>query len=340
MQKLSIVQNNDINKEIIIKRFKDIHFNIAQNKFINNVTNYNNNSNNSNNSTNNIQDKAYYVIKPLGKRALLLFTYINISFYSILKLQDNEEYYYCNIDFDNTLSYNNVLLYGYYFRQNNINYFIIDSVVNYNNFNYKINNNKYHDSIILKLQVILKVINNIKFNKDKDNISIYLPFISNDYNNVFNNLYNVEYIPYGINIYNKSKNIGLYVLNTRCKNIEAVFIIQALITQDTYALYCLDNKGNQVYHSNALINSYKLSVYMNKLYRNIVENNNLDLLEESDNEEDFQNTDNDKYVNLNKIYTFICTYNRKFNKWTPKNLVNDKNINIISKKQLYYIEKK
>ena len=60
---------------------------------------------------------------------------------------------------------------------------------------------------------------------------------------------------------------------------------------------------------------------MNNLFRNIKENQNLDLLEESANAIEFENTNIDKYVNLNKSIIMKCIYNTKFKKWEPiKNL--------------------
>jgi hypothetical protein len=56
---------------------------------------------------------------------------------------------------------------------------------------------------------------------------------------------------------------------------------------------------------------------LNKIFRNIRENNNLDYIEESDDEEDFQNTDIDKYVNLEKTVLIECKFHRKFKKWYP-----------------------
>ena len=54
---------------------------------------------------------------------------------------------------------------------------------------------------------------------------------------------------------------------------------------------------------------------MNKLFRNIKENQNLDALEESDDEEEFEDERPDKFVYLNKEYKMVCKYNTKFNKW-------------------------
>jgi hypothetical protein len=59
---------------------------------------------------------------------------------------------------------------------------------------------------------------------------------------------------------------------------------------------------------------------MNKLFRKIKENENLDALEESDDEEEFENQDIDKYVHLDKEYNMICEYNYKHKKWTPLRL--------------------
>jgi hypothetical protein len=64
---------------------------------------------------------------------------------------------------------------------------------------------------------------------------------------------------------------------------------------------------------------------MNKLFRNIKENENLDLLEESDDEEEFQNENIDKFVDIDKTLLMICKFNHKFKKWYPvKDFTNQK----------------
>jgi hypothetical protein len=63
---------------------------------------------------------------------------------------------------------------------------------------------------------------------------------------------------------------------------------------------------------------------MNKLFRNIKENYNLDTLEESDDEEDFENVAIDKYVHLDKSYRMVCYYMKKINKWVPVKLADRK----------------
>ena len=80
---------------------------------------------------------------------------------------------------------------------------------------------------------------------------------------------------------------------------------------------------------------------MNKLFRNIKENYDLDKLEESDSEEEFQNINIDKYVYLEKSYIIDCEYNNKFKKWIPKNLsknniITKNNLQLILAKKKYY----
>ena len=79
-------------------------------------------------------------------------------------------------------------------------------------------------------------------------------------------------------------------------------------------------------YNDAFIPTYKLSVYMNSLFRNIRENNDLDFIEESD-DEDFENVSLDKYVNLNKEYKMKCVYNNKYKLWTPLNISEEPIVN-------------
>ena len=56
---------------------------------------------------------------------------------------------------------------------------------------------------------------------------------------------------------------------------------------------------------------------MNSQFRNIKENKNLDLLEESDDEDEFNNNSENKFTNLEKQIIFKCKYSKKFKKWIP-----------------------
>jgi hypothetical protein len=96
-----------------------------------------------------------------------------------------------------------------------------------------------------------------------------------------------------------------------------VMKVKADINADIYHLYALDD----TLIGTATIPSYKCSVMMNALFRHIKENANLDLLEESDDEEEFENNQNDKFVDLDKTILMECVYQKKFQRWQPMKVV-------------------
>ena len=91
------------------------------------------------------------------------------------------------------------------------------------------------------------------------------------------------------------------------------------LQNDIYHLYSSENIKCGI----ASIPDYKTSIMMNKLFRNIKENDDLDKLEESDDEEEFENPNIDKFVDLNKSIKMKCQYNKKFKKWVPIQPVKD-----------------
>jgi hypothetical protein len=113
---------------------------------------------------------------------------------------------------------------------------------------------------------------------------------------------------------------------------EIVFKIKPDIQNDIYHLYAFNN-GTEIYYDIAYIPDFVTSVMMNKLFRNIKENNNLDALEESDDEEEFENDKEDRFVFLNKSYNMICAYNNKFKKWSPLRVA-DVNATIVNRNEL------
>ena len=135
----------------------------------------------------------------------------------------------------------------------------------------------------------------------------------------------------------KSKAFGHMSHGTGKPFGEVVFLVKPDIQNDIYYLYCLDQNLKEEQHSIAHVPDYNTSVMLNKLFRIIKENNNLDALEESDDEEEFENEDVSKFVHLDKSYKMICQFNHKFKKWTPIKLANEDNKIITSYelKQIY-----
>jgi len=105
-------------------------------------------------------------------------------------------------------------------------------------------------------------------------------------------------------------------------DIYKVFFIKPDLQNDIYYLYQSSTTNFEVISKEiAHIPDYKTSVLMNTLFRNIKENINLDSLEESDEEEEFENIQIDKFVDLNKIIKMRCIFNYKFKKWVPVSVV-------------------
>jgi hypothetical protein len=102
-----------------------------------------------------------------------------------------------------------------------------------------------------------------------------------------------------------------------------IYKIKATIKDDIYNVLSDEDGISEKLIGIALIPTYKSSVMMNSLFRNIRENNNLDLLEESEDEEDFENVNENKYVNLDKSWLMNCVYSKKFKKWQPISIVHD-----------------
>ena len=100
-----------------------------------------------------------------------------------------------------------------------------------------------------------------------------------------------------------------------------VFRIIPDLQFDIYHLFAYGKDSQPIYYNIAYIPNYKTSVMMNGLFRNIRENKNLDYIEESDDEEDFQNMNIDKYVHMEKILLMECVFNNKFKRWTPMRVV-------------------
>ena len=101
----------------------------------------------------------------------------------------------------------------------------------------------------------------------------------------------------------------------------ATFMVKAEIAFDIYRLYAYGKAKELVFYGIAYISNPKISTTMNQIFRKIKENSNLDAIEESDDEEDFENIDIDKYVDLKKSVAMECRFHMKFKKWVPIRVV-------------------
>ena len=154
-----------------------------------------------------------------------------------------------------------------------------------------------------------------------------IPYMSTDMDECMrmNNLipyrgYSIQHKKYSWN--NKKIHFSFIKNTVPLNNNSGIYMTVVADTQnDVYHAYCI---GDENPYAVLYIPDIKTSKMMNKLYRNIKENDNLDALEESDDDEDFENVDEDKYVLKNRKHIIECAFNAKFRKWYPVRLSKNK----------------
>jgi len=275
-----------------------------------------------------------YQAIPYGKKYFAWFTWYKDNNVCIF-LETNHKLHILDIFiapvcFKHELSYNTIL-FGTILPNNK--FYIIEDIFYYKNTNISDYNN------ISKLKIINNLFkDDIKQSAFTDNtIIMSIPITTTSYNDLCKEINYLPYKIYSIVCINYNQRNFKYIYKHKETPIySATFMIKADIQNDIYNLYCLDNTKHEFYNL-AYIPNYTTSVYMNSLFRNIKENICLDALEESEDEDDFENVDLDKYVDLNKSLKMECAFNNKFKMWVPIKLTNN---NIITKNQLFKYEKK
>lgn len=156
---------------------------------------------------------------------------------------------------------------------------------------------------------------------NKQMLGFGLPIISDNYKTIEKQIIDLPYELYSIQYRNKYRNLPF--LNKRLtikQDKYKCFLVKSSHLPDIYELFYYKN-GKLEYENMACITSYKQSVFMNTIFRNIKENDCLDALEESDDDEEFENIDEEKY--LKKIYVIMkCKYNEKYKSWEPLEKIN------------------
>jgi hypothetical protein len=286
----------------------------------------------------------YLLVIPEGKKCFAWITmFKNKPVCFILELDNKKEIKdikIINCCFTTSLSYGTIF-YGTLFYHLNNKFFSIEDI--YLDKGQELSNFDFNS----KLNRIVNILkNNMKQASYNNYFVVFgLPVITNKYDDLEDKFkqikYRIDSILYITNIsrlilpinkYNEStimdneikNNNNIEILNKKfeesIKKIEIndlrqskILICKPDIQNDIYHLYSLNNQ----YIGLACIPDYKTSVMMNKLFRIIKENGDLDKLEESDDEEEFENPNLDKFVYLEKSFKILCNFNNKFKKWTP-----------------------
>jgi hypothetical protein len=278
----------------------------------------------------------FYISIPMGRKYFIWFTYLNgkpvcISLSYMFKTRSFHQIKQISCNFDPVLSIGTgTILYGTHILIKNKNVFNIENV-----FYYK-NKKMMFESQYNKFTIIHNILKSHLSSKIylKHEYLFKVPLISNSYKSIYSKIHKLPYSIYCIQHRSWTENIYINEKVEINKIDCATFRITAEVNTDIYNLFCLE-KENLVNVGYAYIGNIKTSKFMNKLFRCIRENDDIDLIEESEDEECFEDMRLDKFI-LNKSYNIECIFNKKFNKWEPVKLSNNP---IIQKQELMFFEK-
>lgn len=258
-----------------------------------------------------------YMLIPTGQKAFVWFTYWYDKPVCFL-LHLNEKNNICDITpypacFASSMSLNTVI-YGTVFTNNNLTHFSCEHLFYYKNI--CLDKTPFLDKLNFLQEIFATEVKQVAYTLDF--LILGLPVMKTNYEQLLACVNGLPYGVHGVRFCNSAQNysLGLYKFNKPPLQ-DAVFKVKASIDADIYQLYDKEN----VFSGTAFVPSYKSSVYLNSLFRRIRENINLDYLEESEDEMDYEDTTIDKFVDLDKSYIMRCVYNRKFRKWQPVEVV-------------------
>ena len=262
-----------------------------------------------------------YSLIPNGTKVLAWFTYYHDKDVCLLmhlnkynKIINVEQITLC---FDRKLSYGTIL-FGTYFTNSNHKFVSCEDIYYHKGENTQ--ELTYKERFELLGTIFASSLQQKAYTKDF--VIFGLPYMTNNLHSAFTKIKELQYPIHAISCrkWNVNKPDGI-LLNKQVNSAECIFKVKACVELDIYNSYCKGYKTDEFYDFAGIVD-YKTSVMMNKLFRTIKENANLDRLEESDDEAEFENISEDKFVNLKKIAYMKCAYVKKFRKWRPIECVN------------------
>ena len=300
-------------------------------------------------SHNKVHDSDIILAIPEGDKFFAWFTIFNDENVCVLLDSNKKNIQLIVTSFNDSLATSlGTIFYGTIFKHNSVSCFCIEDLYYYKGFEYTTK------TYLNKIQIIKECLQKeLCCNALTNKFTIFgLPMMNQNFNML---LQEIDVLPYKISQiqfrYSRIKKI-LFIkyykpgsgFGSRSNNnldhaqkgtSNAIFKVSPQIQNDIYNLFIYKD-GKEEFYDVALIPDYTTSVLMNKLFRNIKENRNLDALEESDDENEFENERDDKFVFFFLSFKMNCQYNYKFKKWVPISLAG-KNDRIVSSNMLSFV---
>lgn len=199
---------------------------------------------------------------------------------------------------------NGTLCYGTIIYKERIHYFFLEDIIYYKSKSVK--SLPWLNKYIILLDIVSQITNKVFLT---NTLVVKLPITRDNINVLLNEKKNIDYSVYCIEYLNGSK-MYYKKIKSNVKEFRELVILPD-IKSDIYHVYDTNYIGC------ACIPDLRTSIMMNKIFRNYREIDNIDLIEESEDEEEFEKYGDDKYVDLNKSIIFKCKYNTIFQQWTP-----------------------
>ena len=280
------------------------------------------------------------MVIPKGPKALIWITYLdhrNACIVLTLNSRGNVgDIAVCPLCFSNDLAYGTIL-YGTLFSIGKQRFFTCEDINFYKGARVE------RDSIQDKMKILEKMFRSELNVRTSDSCFLVpgLPVCTPNRHAAVEAISSLPYQVYGVKHFNmRSQSQSLGIEQIRVEVVpEALFRVKATLQADIYDIFCFEHGKASVPYGTAMVSTYESSVMMNGLFRTIKENRNLDLLEESDDEEEFENIREDKFVDLKKTLVMKCVYNRRFRKWEPREVVTEKT-KLVTRKEASLLEKK
>ena len=276
----------------------------------------------------------YFVI-PKGPKAFIWITYHDRKRMAVVLSLDAKgsirKVTPVILAFSNKLALGTIM-YGTQFQYNGHSCFCIEDM------HFLEGRNIEYDTMASKLEALESLFVNTKQSKYCE-ILIGAPVMTSNCDEAHRIATELPYRVYGIQCHSlKGRNgpIGTYLVKANPCH-KAIFRVRATLEADIYELLSRVGVAEKV-HGFAMIPTYKCSVMMNDKFRNIKENHNLDRLEESDDEDEFEDVSLDKFVDLNKSLVMECVYMSRFKKWCPDKII--ENREITEHREVISLEKK
>lgn len=252
---------------------------------------------------------------PEGSKCFLFFTtFKQQNVCVLLEIKENKKVFnnvsFIPLQFHHTLSFGSVF-YGTLIKKDTKKYVAIEDVFYYKGKN--ISNFHFNK----KLEIFENFFEKNMGNLDGLDIGVYLCLASQNELKLFEMISGINYKIKFLN-YRYFDNVKKSFHAKYKKNLDYIFVsVKAQIEADIYRISSINDKKEEVEFDTLYVSNYETSKALNGLFRNIKENGNLDLLEESDDEEEFENVKEDRHVFLNRSFRLKCKLNKKFNKWYP-----------------------